>query len=273
MSAPFTTNSSTTLEQKKYVVAYLEFIDANKKMKNAEDSNRLLQQINNIYEYIKTVKWRAEKFKFANVETRIFSSNIVLAKQVESGDCNPPHSPRELPPYYSVAAFAYIFMLESLKNGLFVRGAITLGDFVIDEKFIYGEALVNAYELEHFCAIYPRIIVDRKLMDFLQKEHKQDQSLILFASELDFDGEYFLRFINSSFGFYSQEEQKDIIEKIGKNIATELRKSDNDIQRRQKFYWIMQKFNAACDEFDFSQQKIDFNGEVHPAEKRVIKKC
>ncbi len=49
------------------------------------------------------------------------------------------------------------------EHGLLLRGAITKGNLYFDNQFVYGTGLVSAVELEEKDAVYPRIIIDKKL--------------------------------------------------------------------------------------------------------------
>ncbi|WMC93229.1 hypothetical protein [Kineothrix sp. MB12-C1] len=49
--------------------------------------------------------------------------------------------------------------------GVLIRGSIVNGMVYTGNKFIYGEGLIRAYEIENSCAIYPRIIVDAELIN------------------------------------------------------------------------------------------------------------
>lgn len=69
-------------------------------------------------------------------------------------------------------------MCASVSNsvGWLVRGGITIGDFYIDDMFVWGAALVKAYELEEKIAVYPRVILD-------EKNQKQDKKYRLSMPE------------------------------------------------------------------------------------------
>ncbi|MCH5261590.1 MAG: hypothetical protein J1F42_01630 [Lachnospiraceae bacterium] len=57
--------------------------------------------------------------------------------------------------------------------GFFIRGSITSGNVYVGNKFIYGEGLIKAYEIENSIAIYPRIVVDLDLInDCFQHIHR-----------------------------------------------------------------------------------------------------
>lgn len=55
------------------------------------------------------------------------------------------------------------------RSGVFLRGGITFGDICISSDRIFGPALVQAYDLESKLSIYPRIVVDPKLLRELKK--------------------------------------------------------------------------------------------------------
>ena len=60
-------------------------------------------------------------------------------------------------------AFAQAALAE---EGVFLRGGVTIGDISFDPaaRFIFGPALVRAYDLESNFAIYPRIVIDPSLI-------------------------------------------------------------------------------------------------------------
>lgn len=49
--------------------------------------------------------------------------------------------------------------------GIIIRGAVVNGMVYTGSKFIYGEGLIRAYEIENSIAIYPRIVIDSKLIN------------------------------------------------------------------------------------------------------------
>lgn len=59
---------------------------------------------------------------------------------------------------------------ELAKSDIWLRGAVTYGEAYVseDENQIVGEAFVNAYLLEEKTAIYPRVIIDNKLINKLK---------------------------------------------------------------------------------------------------------
>lgn len=52
----------------------------------------------------------------------------------------------------------------ALRQGLLLRGAISLGELFHDEDVVFGEALVHAHHLESTEAKYPRIVVSKRIL-------------------------------------------------------------------------------------------------------------
>ena len=68
--------------------------------------------------------------------------------------------------YWELLDLAYI-QSHLAEDGILIRGATTVGDIYVDERLIFGPALIRAYELERDVASYPRIILDSRVFDRL----------------------------------------------------------------------------------------------------------
>lgn len=53
---------------------------------------------------------------------------------------------------------------ELLQYGIFVRGAMTIDLIYHDESLIFGPGLISAYDVEQCAALYPRIVIDPKVL-------------------------------------------------------------------------------------------------------------
>ncbi|MDD3122474.1 MAG: hypothetical protein PHC62_03040 [Candidatus Izemoplasmatales bacterium] len=83
-----------------------------------------------------------------------------------------------------------------LERGILSRGAICIGDFYHSEKILFGEALVDSYVLETTKAIYPRIIIDKKNLDYMIEKSSLTQKIITSLFKLDEDGYYYMNYLN-----------------------------------------------------------------------------
>ncbi len=63
-----------------------------------------------------------------------------------------------------------------INEGLLIRGGITIGEICTgeddDEPFAFGPAFVAAYELEQKFAVFPRIVVDPRLLEIAQRSFR-----------------------------------------------------------------------------------------------------
>ena len=73
--------------------------------------------------------------------------------------------------------------------GWLLRGGISIGQLFIDDAMVWGEALLKSYYLEDKIANYPRIIIEKKVVN----EIKQDSQLCEFIRK-DFDNLLFFEF-------------------------------------------------------------------------------
>lgn len=64
--------------------------------------------------------------------------------------------------------FSNMFQFEMLSSGVYSRGGVSFGSFYKDEHIIFSTALVKAYELENKNANFPRIILDKKLIELMR---------------------------------------------------------------------------------------------------------
>jgi hypothetical protein len=55
--------------------------------------------------------------------------------------------------------------IRLLSKGVFVRGGVTLGFTYHNQAFTFGPGIIDAYLIESKRAVYPRIVVERQLLD------------------------------------------------------------------------------------------------------------
>lgn len=57
------------------------------------------------------------------------------------------------------------FQLIMMNKGFFTRGGISIGSYYADKNIIFSKGLVTAYEIESKKAIYPRVVIDTKIIE------------------------------------------------------------------------------------------------------------
>ena len=78
-------------------------------------------------------------------------------------------------------------------HGILLRGGVSAGELYLDDDFLFGPALVRSYELESAIAVYPRIVVDAKLVDLAKG------ALWPACLKRSDDGTYFIDYLRVSY--------------------------------------------------------------------------
>ncbi len=96
------------------------------------------------------------------IKFNIFSDNFVFS--LEAGDNHFVSALRLANLLSHTASFQRYLSVE---HGLFLRGAIAKGTFYRDQDFVFGQALIDAYQAESKSSIYPRILVLPSCLELL----------------------------------------------------------------------------------------------------------
>ena len=152
-----------------------------------------------------------------------------------------------------------MFQMEMTSNGYFVRGAITVDELYMDDKIIYGNGVIEAYEAESKKAKYPRIILTKSVEEMLTEIDKgfADQNFPNYITKFlykDFDGLIFinyLKFINSRDVPFVNE-----LEKHKNKIIENLNKHNNEPHILEKYLWTANYHNNFC-EHGYDKYSID----------------
>ncbi|MBO6636899.1 MAG: hypothetical protein JJ920_08220 [Roseitalea sp.] len=149
-------------------------------------------------------------------------------------------------------------VVELAGRGYLLRGAVTIGDLLHDDRHVVGPGMVAAYEMESQRAIMPRVIIDPAVLD-IAREHRGDlhtpddeEGYVRSFIAVDDDGEHFFDYVSwrsvveivgaddDSYGTYLAE--------ISRLIERGLRHSDTRVLR--KYLWLHRHYLAAIDLFE-----------------------
>ena len=101
--------------------------------------------------------------------------------------------------------------IESITNGIVVRGALTIGEMHIGKGKmgpLFGPALVRAYTMESNEVIFPRIAVDEKAIEILEGDmslwtdgeiQEEERDLLRNMLRTDDSGLQYIDYLNSNF--------------------------------------------------------------------------
>jgi hypothetical protein len=134
------------------VLGFANFVESDAKSLHPKHLDKLLH-------CIKEVKAAAK-----DLDVRAFSDSIVISAPLNSGNvANLLHN---------VANLQRIFV----RSGVLVRGAIAFGKHFADENLVYSEELISAYVEERDDARFPRILVNKNLLDWFMNNAETDEA-------------------------------------------------------------------------------------------------
>jgi hypothetical protein len=154
--------------------------------------------------------------------------------------------------FYTLLEVKWV-ILRLISQGILCRGAISYGKLLHNDKFIFGPALVEAYILESKAANYPRVILDRSIIDLAgsarSENHTREEEIEYVESllEKDLDGMYYIDYFAKA-----QEELDDpqydfpnYIQTLGDKIRHGMNSSKHPSKAdiRVKYIWMKEKYN------------------------------
>jgi hypothetical protein len=179
---------------------------------------------------------------YSSKKVTIFSDSIVVSFIAEE--------PSEV--FYTLLEIKWLIM-RLLNHKILCRGAVALGKLIHSDEYIFGPALVEAYTLESKAALYPRVILDRNIVDagttFKSRDHtsRQEREYLESLLEKDSDGMYYIDYF-----FKTQSELDDpeydfpaYIENLGAIIRKGLMGSTHHTKAdlRIKYSWMRERYN------------------------------
>ena len=211
---------------------------------NKGDGGSLLREINYL---INKNKQCIIPNKYSQGKIKIYTDNMIVGYPIK-GD-----GEEELNEILdNVSEYQFNLSLE----GLFVRGGVSIGDFYINEDIVFGPALLDAHNTESQLACYPRIILDDKTVERLQKyinyyDVAPQHNKIL----IDNDGQWFLNYLNTIFKYYTQCSNQYEFERIQLELLLrhkekieemlEIHKKNTRVW--DKYVWTANYHNYFCD--------------------------
>lgn len=235
------TNAKLTTSN--YYLAYLDILGTKDIIAKDKD-DKYLNELNEIYERAINTKLTINDWNHLHINAKIFSDNILLFVKADN-----KNDEKTLGPLISLAS---IIQCEALTKGYLLRGSITYGNFFENERFVHGQALINAVNLEEKNAIYPRIIIDNNCLDCFKfittidgnclncniKEQSSETCIKYCGKKIikqDNDGFYFVNSYLSHIGGGFSNFKKQLLQI--------LKKYKNNIKVKQKIMWSINYHN------------------------------
>jgi hypothetical protein len=134
-----------------------------------------------------------------------------------------------------------------LDQAVLIRGGICLEKFYMQQGFAFGPALVKSHYLAEDVAIYPRIIIDSKIIG-IDDPHNIMRTFIQRGDDAAYFLDYLLVGFFYQFNLFSKYESPEaIIKKHKERVEEKLDEMQGDERVRQKALWLALYHNDAVD--------------------------
>lgn len=162
------------------VLGYKEFFST--QPEKAADFLRLMHDvIQRTNEHIKTANQSVITSVYGkiNIKTKIFSDNVLLCMEASNEAIEP------------IRLLAFLKIVADIQRGfvteygLFVRGGVTKGSISFNDDYVFGSGLIEVVTMEEKQALYPRIIVNKKLLETLKTNPYYTQEESERASDIE----------------------------------------------------------------------------------------
>lgn len=213
------------LEEKRYIVAFLDLLGASKIM-GSDRSQEVLAKIKEVFENTRRTAYEVYKEYFNDIRIVVFSDNIAFVRKIpEKYEIMTMHRCIKIMEFIS---FISIFLGTALEKELLFRGGVTIGKLYVDERMIWGKALVDAHDLERKVAIFPRVVISKELYNWMRAE-----GMKWWGIKQDFDGVWFIDILSNT------GNGKDyLIRKMKKLVEQGKRDNVYNESVLQKYEWL-----------------------------------
>ncbi len=151
-------------------------------------------------------------------------------------------------------------------KGFLIRGGITWGKLIHNDKYLFGPAMIEAYKLESKKAKYPRIVIDKDIYSIGERFSTNDPEYVreVFDSiiSVDDDGEFYIDYISKASSEFD-EPIHTIIPYVNslKKIITKC-SGNEDQSVISKIDWLKKKLNIYIEALVKSANHTDnFDGD------------
>ena len=250
------------MEVSTYYICYFDILGYKDLLRDFGENN-FLQIINGVMQEVLVLTKRRVLFPFDDLyfEYRIFSDNVIMCYHMPPFKTHLDYIKSINKEYYfnsylihnntnyellylSLLIEHSIYLQKKLieKYGIFIRGAITKGNLYCDKNYIYGQGIIDAYNLENNFAKFPRIIISDLINNFLTSFSESELHLHRLESYFIIkdrtDNIPFLNYLSGSDNFF-WETHRDL-------IKTNLIKYFNIGSVYEKYCWCKKYHNNFC---------------------------
>ena len=238
-------------------VAFIDILGFRKLVKRTEEDANLLERLTSVLEDVRMFKKLEEHMDasgandprhfFQNMfKMTTFSDSILISTKINTIGLG------------EIIFISAIICNRLLHQGIFTRGAISKGKLIHTNAIILGDGLIKAYELEKTAAIYPRILIDEKI---LKDMNAIAQGINPDLRRQDFDGLWHLHILHPTIldlNSHTTKSEYDALNRdymaLGRQEIENALQATDDLAERAKINWLVRYFNE--DAANFGLQKI-----------------
>lgn len=135
--------------------------------------------------------------------------------------------------------------LRMLEKGYFVRGALVHGGLFHEKQTVFGPALLEAYRLESSVARFPRIMINRDVIDRVQMSGRKQE----FSAYIDqaADGPYAVNLFHGITDAEHPTRQTrllPVLEEISARVEQRLNEAVDNPSHFEKAQWFARYWNS-----------------------------
>lgn len=235
------------------IIAFIDILGFKKKIEDTisgDNAGEQTEKIKNIYDFITLIKDDFHEKHFPTIKSyqvTHFSDSLVISCEA------------------SEKAAVFIFLMgllylqiEAVAHGFLLRGAVTNGKLIHDDTCLFGPAMLKAYKIESEIAKYPRIIVEKEVIDLayynsLEPDSgKNERHVIKSLLKKDSDNLYYINYINEGAEEVAPEYLQEYCNALKKIIKINNNKHK---EIKEKICWLDNK----CSSLFKKQKKEESN--------------
>ena len=187
------------------VVSFLDILGFSNIIRDQERSLELFEAVSDAVEKTRAMikNLTSERQTPFSLTFRVFSDNIIVSCGYNPGAEDPERCWQNTVAITSVLMVQAVLQTDLLCNhGILSRGGTVLGDYFRNDDFVFGRALVDAYNLEE-TADTPRMVVDEKVVETYSESATRAQlpisdAILGHLFMRDSDLETYVHYLNAS---------------------------------------------------------------------------
>ncbi len=181
-------SNSEIIYFERYIVCFVDLLGSTEAIE--KDEFNFFASVYNLFGTAKNMcEVYGKELNFSEIKIKAFSDNIIFVHKLPQ-----EYTYKECcTAVQTMTAFISTFQFLALNDRILIRGGISVGQLCFNDMFVWGKALVEAYQLENIYAIYPRILFNSSVLELLIDSDGEIKFGVPICQ--DDDGQYYLDFL------------------------------------------------------------------------------